>query len=250
MDVTVRSVETSDMRKMMQDLRDGNSGGTQSNAQENIIKMSIEGIDSTSTSTFEIPLSTETQPQTITSDKLINIKQINIPQTQNVTDTEILSQINSKLTLPQENTTSKVNIILQPENLGKVSVEIMHSNEGISAKMIAESAQVKDLLDKSIESLKNTLAAQGVNVNNITVKVEESTASQNAGFGFEQEQFNREAANQSNQQKHSERTQNEHIERGNSASADTNQIDETESENSEIRTDNDINLNGRISITV
>lgn len=250
MDVTIRSVESSELQRMLQQNSNNNSGQTSGNAQECIIKMSIEGIDNSTTSSFEMPTSTP-QIEISNVENTLNLKQVSMPKSENISDTEILSQINSKLTLPQENTTNKVNIILQPENLGKVSVEIMRTNEGISAKMIAESVQIKDLLDKSIETLKNTLASQGVNVNNISVKVEESSASQNANFGFEQEQFNREA-NQSNQQRNSENSQNKINENQTKSSIEnTNTPEDTESnETSETTTDNEINHNGRISISV
>ena len=121
--------------------------------------------------------------------------------------TSIQNQITNKITLPQDNGTSKVNIILQPENLGKVTVEIMQTKDGVAAKIAAETPQIKELLDKSIESLKNNIAAQGVNVNNITVKVEESASAQNSNLGFEQEQFNREASSQSNQERQTNQSQ-------------------------------------------
>ena len=215
LDVVVKSVVSSDKQKMHNENGQSFSnlaGNQHGNAQENIIKMSLQNasVDTTETTTFELTqvgqnLTDTTNVLSTNSNVDFNLKAttnvglIQQPQTQQLSDNEILSQINNKLTLPQDNTVNKVNIILQPEQLGKVSVEITQTKEGIVAKLIADTAQVKDLLDKSVESLKNTLASQGVNVNNISVKVEETTASQNAGFGFEQEQFNREAANQSNQ---------------------------------------------------
>ena len=221
LDVTVNSMRSTDKQKMMGEQGQSFSqfnGNTQGNAQENIIKMSLENAETNSEFSVE-GQNTNLQANvnsTDGTDILLNkviessIKPQGInnstPSAQMLSDTEILSQINNKLTLPQDNVTNKVNIILQPEQLGKVSVEIMQTKDGIVAKMVADTVQVKDILDKSIESLKNTLSSQGVNVNNITVKVEESSAAQNSNFGFEQEQFNRESANQSNhsnQQRHS-----------------------------------------------
>ena len=221
LDVTVNSMRSTDKQKMMGEQGQSFSqfnGNTQGNAQENIIKMSLENAETNSEFSVE-GQNTNLQPNvnsTDGTDILLNkviessIKpqgtNNSTPSAQMLSDTEILSQINNKLTLPQDNVTNKVNIILQPEQLGKVSVEIMQTKDGIVAKMVADTVQVKDILDKSIESLKNTLSSQGVNVNNITVKVEESSAAQNSNFGFEQEQFNRESANQSNhsnQQRHS-----------------------------------------------
>lgn len=214
LDATINSVSSSDKQKMMnqQGQSFSNFNNNQNNAQETIIKMSIES-SSENSSTVEfanINLNNSIDGNELLLNKAIdNVVKPQVASAtsqQTLSDTEILAQINNKLTLPQDNTSNKVNIILQPEQLGKISVEILQTKDGIVAKMVADTVQVKDILDKSIESLKNNLASQGVNVNNITVKVEESSAAQNSNLGFEQEQFNRESANQSNhsnQQRHS-----------------------------------------------
>jgi len=192
------------------------------NAQEDIIRMSIEGLETTAESVESIP-ETNIEPvqssnttittgtNTAATDRISNLAGTASAATQakTVSNADILNQITGKISLPQDNTASKVNIILQPENLGKVTVEIMQTKNGVAAKMIAETPQVKELLDKSIESLKNTIASQGVNVSNISVRVEESASSQNANFGFEQEQFNREAETNSNNQRNSHQAENE-----------------------------------------
>lgn len=263
LDVTVKSVVYNDKQKGLNENGQNFNfaGNHHGNAQENIIKMSIKS-EASDTNVFEytdvsknltegndilLNRSIDFNPKSVSVNTMTTQS---IPQ--NISDAEILSQINSKLTLPQENTVNKVNIILQPEQLGKVSVEIMQTKDGIVAKMIADTVQVKDLLDKSIESLKNTLASQGVNVNNISVKVEESSAAQNAGFGFEQEQFNREAANQSHQ--------NQQSNSGNSENYDDKNSLQNSEESEKLVSDVDaveenidepaLNDNGSISIMV
>ena len=259
LDVTVRTTSNSDMQQKMMsgDNNQGSfSGNQQNSSQESIIKMSIEDA-SAQTSQVEF---TEITPNlkdvsNILDNKITNTNiQANISaqaQTKTISDAEILSQINNKLTLPQDNTVNKVNIILQPEQLGKVSVEIMQTKDGIIAKLVADTAQVKDILDKSIESLKSTLASQGVNINNISVKVEESSASQNAGFGFEQEQFNHEATKHSNQERNSENSKRINEQDTTNANTETNTQDE-EPEIIENHRNNktEINENGSISIMV
>ena len=267
LDVTVNSMRSTDKQKMMGEQGQSFSqfnGNTQGNAQENIIKMSLENAETNSEFSVE-GQNTNLQANvnsTDGTDILLNkvIESSIKPQGTNnstssaqmLSDTEILSQINNKLTLPQDNVTNKVNIILQPEQLGKVSVEIMQTKDGIVAKMVADTVQVKDILDKSIESLKNNLASQGVNVNNITVKVEESSAAQNSNLGFEQEQFNRESANQSNhsnQQRHSNAAM-EKTEQSDNLSSVSQAPNESEIvEHIEPETKS-INENGSISIMV
>ena len=107
--------------------------------------------------------------------------------------------MNAKFSEMQQAGQNKISIILQPDNLGRVAVEIMNSKEGIVAKMTTENQHVKELFDKNIEALKSSLGAQGVNVNNI--KVEYTHESSNNAMNFEREQFNQSNFNNSNGQK-------------------------------------------------
>ncbi len=109
-------------------------------------------------------------------------------QSQTLNSNDIMNQINSKLNELQNSGNSKVSIVLKPENLGRVSLEIMNSKDGIVAKMTTDNQQVKELFDKNVEALKSNLSSQGVNVNNI--KVECSQESSNNAMNFERDQFN------------------------------------------------------------
>ena len=50
--------------------------------------------------------------------------------------------------------------------------------------MTTDNEQVKEILDKSLNGLKDTLTNQGVNVNNVTVKINESQK-QDTMFSFD-----------------------------------------------------------------
>lgn len=117
-------------------------------------------------------------------------------RTTTLNQTDILNQVNAKFEELQKTGNNKVSIILQPENLGRVSVEIMNSKDGIVAKMTTDSQQVKDLFDKNVEALKSNLSSQGVNVNNIKVECTQESAN----HGMEQEQFNQSFNQQQNGQ--------------------------------------------------
>lgn len=228
LDVTIQSAES--MGKQNSAPNDGKEFANQNNnAQEDVIKMSIEGLNpdteiepTTTTTTGSTIDTTNIAQSTKPNVTITNFEKTPAPTTitqqKDISSSDILNQITGKITLPQDNATSKVNIILQPENLGKVSVEILQTKDGVIAKMLAETPQVKELLDKSIESLKNNIASLGVNVNSISVKVEESASSQNTNFEFGQQQFNKETENHSNDsnkqqeqnQSTKEFTENEH----------------------------------------
>jgi len=95
--------------------------------------------------------------------------------------TDILSQINNQINTKQMQTgeNTKVNIVLQPENLGKITLELVNSKEGLTAKMTTDNEQVKDILTKSLNSLKDTMSNQGINVGNITIKVDDTQKQSN-----------------------------------------------------------------------
>ncbi len=269
MDVTIRSVEKTDVSNNNAQ-QGGHSFDSRSNAKEEIIRMTLENnsqpmqnnqnIENVVSNTATNATSAINATATINlSSDLSNINTSNIMSSQTANtaiqqpmsemETSVLNQISAKLTSPQDGASSKVQIILQPENLGKVSVEIANTKDGVTAKLIAESPQIKEILDKSIESLKNSIASQGVNVNNISVKVEETTSSQNANMGFEQEQFDRESAKHFNQQQ-SDNTSKSNFESLNNSEISTKEqiVDAT----NEIRPDEttSINENGSISVMV
>ena len=163
------------------------------NAQEQIMKMSVEANSDvatgtlTGTETFAGKLDAQLSAATKTSSSVLQ-NQLN--------QNSILEQVNKQFEQLQQTGNNKVSIVLQPENLGRVSVEIMNSKDGITAKMLTDNQQVKDLFDKNIEALKSNLSSQGVNVNNI--KVECTQESANNAMNFEREQFNQSFDNPNN----------------------------------------------------
>lgn len=122
--------------------------------------------------------------------------------TEMVNKENILNQIANKLENLNDSQ-SKVNIVLRPENLGRLQLEIVSDKNGtISANLTATNEDVKQLLEKSINELKNALNSQGVNVNNINVKVENTNQASNNGLNYQHQNnenlnnsFNGEARN-------------------------------------------------------
>lgn len=174
-----------------------NNSFSQGNASEQLIKLSIQnaqGDKTAQTDSFNIALDKQVQsPNAAQQPKELN-------------KADIFSQINSKLNeMPQQTeNNSKVTIILKPENLGRIHLEIVNTHEGIIAKLLTENQQVKELLDKNMEALKSQLGAQGVNVNNI--KVENTQHAANNSMDFEREQFNQNGFSNNSQQNQSGET--------------------------------------------
>ena len=170
-------------------------------------------------------------------------------QAKTLNQTDIMSQVTAKFEQLQQQGSNKVSIVLQPENLGRVSVEIMNSKDGLVAKMTTDTQQVKELFDKNVEALKSNLSAQGVNVNSI--KVECSQESSNHGMEFEREQFNQSFENHQNGQNQTNHS-NHNTQSAYAAEYETSQNEDVEAENTtEIKnTQTTIKHNGKVDYKV
>ncbi len=148
--------------------------------------------------------------------KTANVQQ-NSQMQQNIQDApeiDILDQIRAKFAANSKNGMQKITIGLTPESLGKVSIEIAKGQNGISAQILADNAQAKEILDKNLDGLKSMLQSQGVNVNNVNVKVAEAGRSsdsnnnmfQNGDGQFDSNQGNGNSRNsdESNHGKHTD----------------------------------------------
>ena len=88
---------------------------------------------------------------------------------------KIIEQISKQL--EGLNNSSKVNIVLNPESLGKVSVQLINTKEGLSAQFTVATQDARNLIMKGLDGLKDTLMAHGVSVDNVTVKMNETQES-------------------------------------------------------------------------
>ena len=134
---------------------------------------------------------------------------------QEAPDVDILEQIRTRMNVSGKNGMQKITIGLTPESLGKLHIEISKGQNGISAQILAENPQAKEILDKNLDGLKSVLQSQGVNVNNVNVKVAEagrSSDSNNNMFQNEENQFDsnqreghsRDSEDSQNRERHSE----------------------------------------------
>ncbi len=73
---------------------------------------------------------------------------------------------------------SKVNIVLNPESLGKVNIQLLTTKEGLTAQFVVTTQEAKDMLSKGLDGLKETLTSQGVGVENVSVKIADSQKSE------------------------------------------------------------------------
>ena len=111
----------------------------------------------------------------------------------NIQKNDILNQIGAKFEQLKDGVTSKITLTLRPENLGRVVIEMSHDKNGVTTNILAQSQDVKEILEKNIGALKEQLTSAGVQVDNISIKAPESN--ENANF-FSQNDFKDEKGGQ------------------------------------------------------
>jgi len=98
---------------------------------------------------------------------------------------DIIKQVSEKVDVNLFEDKSEMIIKLKPDHLGKVTVEIAVENGSITAKFLAESQKVKEILESNMQDLKDHLAKQGMVVQDLSVSV----GNDNRGPLFEQHNY-------------------------------------------------------------
>lgn len=93
-----------------------------------------------------------------------------------ITPSKIIEQITKQMEGMQNG--SKLNIVLNPESLGKVSIQLINTKEGLSAQFTVATQDARNLIMKGLDSLKDTLVSHGVSVDNVTVKLNDTQESE------------------------------------------------------------------------
>lgn len=132
-------------------------------------------------------LNNEIETFEIKIDKTMNTQNIQSTQSKpiEINPSKILDQISKQLDGLQNN--SKVNIVLNPEALGKVTVQLIKTGEGLSAQFTVANQEVRDMLMKGLDGLKEALTAQGVGVDNVSVRINDTQKSEYNADWTEQE---------------------------------------------------------------
>ncbi|MHB8170475.1 MAG: flagellar hook-length control protein FliK [Thermincolia bacterium] len=84
---------------------------------------------------------------------------------------QVFQQIMQKVHLLVRGEHAEMNLQLKPDHLGKLNMQVVVENGVITARFAAESMQVKELIEASLNNLKQTLTNQGLKVDEITVSV-------------------------------------------------------------------------------
>ena len=110
-----------------------------------------------------------------------------------ITPSKIIEQIAKQLDGMVNN--SKLNIVLNPGTLGKVNLQLFNTKDGLTAQFTVTTQEARDMLLKGLDGLKESLLAQGVNVDGVSVKIEEADSEYNLDY-TEQEGSGQQAKHQ------------------------------------------------------
>lgn len=165
-DVKKAEVKNKDDKFSIKDFRKQNT--FENNAEQ--LELDVQNVDS------EIPSFEITNTNNIIMSKAEKLQE----------QIDVLKQITEKVTVNILEDKSEMLIKLKPDNLGKVTMQIAVENGNITAKFLAESERVKEILESNMQELKDHLAKQGMAVQDLSVSV----GNENKEHGmFEQSNF-------------------------------------------------------------
>lgn len=212
-------------------------------AQDEVIKLQIQNADNDSNT-----------PVTFTFDKTIKNtnpnSQIRLEGvTKELNANDILNQIGSKFEQLKDGSSTKITMTLRPNDLGRVTIELLSTANGITTNIIAQNPQVKELLDKNIDILKQQLAQQGVNVQNVQVKTVEQNSQANLNNSYNDRNGEQgQNQNNSNSRNDGQNNQNRQHKNENFKFNHSNIIENVDFENTHNNATTSINtLRGKIS---
>ncbi len=134
-----------------------------------------------------------------------------IQQNQNIQSkiesSNIFNQISDKLQNINPAPAQKLTMVLRPYDLGRLSIELSVNEKGLSTHILVQNADVKNYIEKNIDSLRQHLSDAGVNVNTIQIK----TAGETGSSTYEGNQNNgNQKEDEFNQQQNQHKENSEH----------------------------------------
>lgn len=110
------------------------------------------------------------------------------PKLFNLTD-KLVDQVVQRLSLVKLNERSEIRINLQPETLGDLKIKVSFENGILSAKLMTASYAVKESLETGLNQLRQNLNAQGFDVQNLSVSVNDNRHSEHGHMHGRQNRF-------------------------------------------------------------
>jgi Flagellar hook-length control protein len=99
----------------------------------------------------------------------------------NVNKDDLFAQIVEKAKVSMNNGTGEMEVNLKPDHLGKLHLKVSVENQLVTAKFVAESQQVKEIIETNLNQLRRNLQDTGIQVDQLMVSV----GQQNNGGNFQ-----------------------------------------------------------------
>ncbi len=101
---------------------------------------------------------------------------------------DVISQIVTRTRIDLNGADSTIEMELNPENLGKIYLNVTHSNGSVNAQITATNEAVREALEAQLVDLRENLNQAGIKVDAVEVTVETHAFEENLSQGFEREQ--------------------------------------------------------------
>lgn len=160
----------------------------------------------------------ETEIPSTEANVLSELSQVSVAQTMNgssstsTTSSETIAQFSSAAQTPADQVAEgtiysikqgqrELIIRLNPDNLGEVRINLVrHGDNSLSARLIASTQESHDLLQSQLESLKESLESQGIQVERLNVMLAGSPETQNQNTQSQQHNNQQSTDNNNNTQ--------------------------------------------------
>ncbi|MDP4179482.1 MAG: flagellar hook-length control protein FliK [Bacillota bacterium] len=110
-----------------------------------------------------------------------SIDPIKVQKEAPISKRDILTQVIDKAKVAISEDKSEMVLSMKPESLGKLSLKVVTEHGIVTAKFIAESQQVKAVLESNMQLLKDTLEKQGLSVQGFSVSVDQNPSKEFSG---------------------------------------------------------------------
>ncbi|AHM56658.1 hypothetical protein EAL2_c13630 [Peptoclostridium acidaminophilum DSM 3953] len=90
---------------------------------------------------------------------------------------EVVEQVINKMKIIDADNLKAIEIKLEPEQLGKLTLKVVMENGILTARLVAESDKVKAAIESNIAQLKDSMHEQGINISAVDVSVDSGTQS-------------------------------------------------------------------------
>lgn len=104
---------------------------------------------------------------------------------------DVISQIANKKAMEQLKNSGMIEIKLEPESLGKMTVRVITENGVLSASIMTDNERSKAIIESNMQQLKESMINQGINITSIDVNISDSQENLKRHMNFMDSKNNR-----------------------------------------------------------